>query len=192
MAVADADYCFISVEVGAYDSSGDSNVFKNSKFGKLMESNKLNIPDLSVLSIDAEGLSMPFVPAGDEAFALSEHVLRPYPNKTLKADSHIPCRSPAVLKPDSHIPCRSPAVLKPDSHIPCRNHATNLPQPYLSPASDNKRPGTPRDSRKKPTAGRSITFSSHAVRMTSACRDHATNLPLKPYSWHGRGTAWYV
>jgi hypothetical protein len=26
---------------------------------------------------------------------------------TVKADSHIPCRSPAVLKPDSHIPCRS-------------------------------------------------------------------------------------
>jgi hypothetical protein len=33
--VADADYCFISVEVGAYGSSSDSNVFKNSTFGKL-------------------------------------------------------------------------------------------------------------------------------------------------------------
>ena len=28
MAVADADYCFISVEAGAYGSSSDSNVFK--------------------------------------------------------------------------------------------------------------------------------------------------------------------
>jgi hypothetical protein len=28
----------------------------------------------------------------------------------LKADSHIPCRSPAVLKADSHIPCRFPAT----------------------------------------------------------------------------------
>jgi hypothetical protein len=34
MAVAGADYCFISVEFGAYGSSSDSNVFKNSKFGK--------------------------------------------------------------------------------------------------------------------------------------------------------------
>jgi len=82
LAVADADYCFISVEVGAYGSLSDS-VFKNSTFGKLLESNKLNIPDPRVLPSDAEGLSMPFVLVGDEAFALSEHVLRPYPNKKL-------------------------------------------------------------------------------------------------------------
>jgi len=87
--VADADYCFISVEVGAYDSSSYSNAFKNSTFGKLLESNKLNIPDPSVLPSDAEGLSMPFVLVGDEAFALSEHVLRPYPNKKLTLLKHI-------------------------------------------------------------------------------------------------------
>ena len=57
MAVADADCCFISVQFGAYASSSDSNVFKNSTFGKLLENNKLNIADPS----DAEGLSMPFV-----------------------------------------------------------------------------------------------------------------------------------
>ena len=83
IAVADADYCFISVEVGTYGSSSNSNVFKNSTFGKLLESNKLNIPDPRVLPSDAEGLSMPCVLVGDEAFALSEHVLRPYPNKKL-------------------------------------------------------------------------------------------------------------
>jgi len=58
-------------------------VFKNSTFGKLLESNKLNIPDPRVLPNDAEGLSMPFVLVDDEAFALSEHVLRSYPNKKL-------------------------------------------------------------------------------------------------------------
>jgi len=35
MTVADADYCFISVEVGAYGSSSDSNVFKNSDIWKI-------------------------------------------------------------------------------------------------------------------------------------------------------------
>jgi len=83
MAVADAGYCFISVEVGAYSSSRDSNVFKNSTFGKLLESNKLNIPDPRVLPSDAEGLSMSFVLVGDKAFTLSQHVLWPYPNKML-------------------------------------------------------------------------------------------------------------
>jgi len=81
VAVADADCCFISLEVGAYGSSSDSNVFKNSIFGKLLESNKLNTPDPMVLPSDAEGLSMPFVLVGDEAFASSEHVLRLYRNK---------------------------------------------------------------------------------------------------------------
>jgi hypothetical protein len=52
-------------------------VFKNSTFGKLLESNILNIPDPSVLPSDAEGLSMPFMLASDEAFALSQRVLRP-------------------------------------------------------------------------------------------------------------------
>jgi len=61
VAVADADYCFISVEGGACGSSSDSNVFKISTFGKLLESNKLNIPDPRVLPSDAEALSMPFV-----------------------------------------------------------------------------------------------------------------------------------
>ena len=77
----DAGYCFISVEVGAYGSSSDSNVFKKSTFGKLLESNKLDIPDPRFLPSDAEELYMPFVLVGDEAFALSEHVLRPYRNK---------------------------------------------------------------------------------------------------------------
>jgi len=60
-----------------------STVLKNSTFEKLLESNKLNIPDPRGLPSDAEGLSMSFVLVDDEAFALSEHVLRPYPNKKL-------------------------------------------------------------------------------------------------------------
>jgi hypothetical protein len=38
-----------------------------------------------------------------------------------------------TVKADSHIPCRSPAVLKTDSHIPCRSLAATLPLPSHSP-----------------------------------------------------------
>jgi hypothetical protein len=43
----------------------------------------MNIPDPTVLSSDSEGLSMPFVLMDEEAFALSEPVLRPYSNQKL-------------------------------------------------------------------------------------------------------------
>jgi hypothetical protein len=46
-------------------------VFIHSTFGKLLESNELNFPDLRVLPSEAEVLSMPFVLVGDGAFALS-------------------------------------------------------------------------------------------------------------------------
>jgi hypothetical protein len=59
-AVTDADYCLISVDIGAYGSSSDSNLFKKSTFGKLLKSNRLNIPDPRILPNDGEGLSMPF------------------------------------------------------------------------------------------------------------------------------------
>jgi len=81
MTVADTDCCTVSVEVRAYASSSDYNVFKNSTIVKLLDSNKLNIPDPRVLPSDAEVLSLPFVLVGEQAFALSEHVLRSYPNK---------------------------------------------------------------------------------------------------------------
>jgi hypothetical protein len=82
MAVADSDYSFISIEVEAYSLSSDSNVFKNSTFGKLLERNQLDMPDPRVRPND-EGICMPLVLVGDKAFALSEHVLHPYPNRNL-------------------------------------------------------------------------------------------------------------
>jgi len=45
-------------------------------FVKKLEGNHLNIPGSRPLPND-NGTSMPFVIVGDEAFALSQHVLRP-------------------------------------------------------------------------------------------------------------------
>jgi hypothetical protein len=80
LALVDANYCLILVDVGAVRKS---NVFKNSNIGRKLESNKLGIPGSRPLPNDENGKCMPFVIAGDEAFALSEHVLRPYPNRNL-------------------------------------------------------------------------------------------------------------
>ena len=84
-AVADAECCFVSVQPGACGSLSDYSVFKYRvlQIWKIMDSNKLNIPDGRVLPSDPEGLSMSFVLVGDEGFVLSEHVIWLYPNKQL-------------------------------------------------------------------------------------------------------------
>lgn len=44
MAVADANYYFINVDIGAYGSSSDSTIFKNSTFRKKLEGGQLILP----------------------------------------------------------------------------------------------------------------------------------------------------
>ncbi|XP_049954717.1 uncharacterized protein LOC126470753 [Schistocerca serialis cubense] len=83
LAVVDTDYCFTVIDVGSYGANGDSNVFKKSNFYQKLKSNQLNIPDPQKLPHDEEGEPQPFNFVGDEAFALSRHILRPYSKKNL-------------------------------------------------------------------------------------------------------------
>jgi len=89
LALVDANYCFIAVGVGAFGKSSDSNVFKKSKVGRKLQSNQLGIPGSRPLPNEENGKGMPFVVVGDEPFALSEHVLRPYPNRNLSVQQRL-------------------------------------------------------------------------------------------------------
>ena len=82
MSGADEGYRFISVEAGSYGSSSDSDVSKNSAYGILLENNKTNIPDARLMQTNYTCHLCLWV-TGDEVFALSEHVLRPYSKKHL-------------------------------------------------------------------------------------------------------------
>lgn len=83
MAVADANYSFIAIDIGGYGSSSDSTVFQNSNFGKRLERGQLSLPEPQTLPHDDNGNEFPYVFVGDEAFALSEHIMRPYPRRNL-------------------------------------------------------------------------------------------------------------
>lgn len=82
MAVVDADYLFTCIDVGAYGSSNDSNVFKKSNFGRRLAANQLHLPQNQRLPGDS-GMPMPYIFVADEAFGLSEHILRPYGQRGL-------------------------------------------------------------------------------------------------------------
>ncbi|KAL4705107.1 hypothetical protein ACJJTC_006430 [Scirpophaga incertulas] len=63
LAVADANYCFTTIDVGAYGREGDSQIFKISNFGKRLLNGTLNIPDDKVLP-NSNDEQLPFVFVG--------------------------------------------------------------------------------------------------------------------------------
>uniref|UniRef100_A0A6P7GPA1 Protein ALP1-like n=1 Tax=Diabrotica virgifera virgifera TaxID=50390 RepID=A0A6P7GPA1_DIAVI len=76
LAVCDANYCFLYVDVGAYGKSNDSSIFKESLFYKRVSEGTFNIPAPKPINLD--NTSLPYVFVGDDAFGLSKNVMCPY------------------------------------------------------------------------------------------------------------------
>ncbi|XP_073474086.1 uncharacterized protein [Aquarana catesbeiana] len=88
LAVADANYCFSYIDIGWYGSSSDSSIFQRSSFGRMLRENVLDLPQDCPLP-GTNGPPMPLVYVWDEAFALSEQLLRPYSNRCLSEEKQI-------------------------------------------------------------------------------------------------------
>lgn len=84
MAVADAYYKFIYVDVGSYRKDSDFTIFRNSLLWKNLERNSLNIPVSSL--VPGVNIPLPYAFIGDEAFGVDTHLLRPY------SGTHLPNR----------------------------------------------------------------------------------------------------
>jgi len=82
MAICDANYCFTFVDIGSFGRNCDSSVFKNCAFWKRVEDGTLPWPQPEPLP-GTDQPSLPFVIVADEAFALSDHFMRPYARKNL-------------------------------------------------------------------------------------------------------------
>ncbi|XP_070390950.1 uncharacterized protein [Dermacentor albipictus] len=81
MAIVDASYRFIMVDVGAAGWPSDGGVFKASSFGRQLVNEDLNLPVPARLP-NSNNVA-PHVFVGDEAFQLRPDFLRPYPGKYL-------------------------------------------------------------------------------------------------------------
>lgn len=82
LAIADANYKFIYIDVGAFGKDSDSTVFEGSDFYRRLYNNELNLPKAQSLPQTA-GPNMPYMFVADEAFSLSKHIMRPYTGKVL-------------------------------------------------------------------------------------------------------------
>lgn len=77
MAVADANYRFVYVDIGSYGKDCDSSVFKRSSLWTSVIDNNLEIPiETNVIGI--ENHTLPYFFVRDEGFALHKHLLRPF------------------------------------------------------------------------------------------------------------------
>ena len=68
LALCDAEYLFLYVDIGAYGKSSNSTIWKNCNLHKLLDKNELDIPNPQPIHND--GTPLPYVFIGDEAFGL--------------------------------------------------------------------------------------------------------------------------
>lgn len=87
MALVDANYKFTMINVGSFGRISDGGVLNNSPFGKLLYEKKLDLPSRRPLHENGE--PMPYVVVADEAFRLSENLLKPYPRRNLSQEKRI-------------------------------------------------------------------------------------------------------
>jgi len=89
MAVVDADYKFVAVDIGDFGSNSDGGVFRRSQLGRQLQKCEWHLPEQRPLPNDVTGKALPCVLVGDEAFPLGTHLLRPYPGRGLTEDKRI-------------------------------------------------------------------------------------------------------
>lgn len=87
LAVADADGVFLSVDVGEYGRNSDGRVLKESAFGKALFTGNLQLPE--PIPLPGESTLFPFYFAADEAFPLTNNVMKPYARRQLTNEKRI-------------------------------------------------------------------------------------------------------
>ena len=87
LAIVDADYNFLFVDVGTNGRANDSGVFGRSAISTLLENGELNIPPPQPLP--GRQRDIPFVIVGDDAFPLKNYLVKPYPNRQLDPEKRV-------------------------------------------------------------------------------------------------------
>lgn len=85
LALVDARYNFVMVDVGSLGRSSDGGIFSRSAMGKRLENGTLDIPIDNCLP--GTNIKTPYVIVGDEAFPLKTYLMRPYPGRQSNGDA---------------------------------------------------------------------------------------------------------
>ena len=89
MAVCDAHYRFLLLDVGAEGRQSDGSVFSRSAFGQALNDGTLHLPPSKPISNSSSMVSLPYCFVADEAFPLKMNIMRPYPGRGLTEDKKV-------------------------------------------------------------------------------------------------------
>ncbi|XP_011706263.1 PREDICTED: uncharacterized protein LOC105461466 [Wasmannia auropunctata] len=81
MAIVDARYRFIWVDIGDYGSMNDSGIWANTAIKQAIENKTLSVPETR--SLPNTNCPLPFSLVGDEGFPLKTYLMRPYAKRNL-------------------------------------------------------------------------------------------------------------
>lgn len=84
LAIIDANYRFVAIDVGSYGREGDAGVFAKSAMGKQITHGNFNLP--APTALPGTEMVQPFIILGDEAFTLTTTLMKPYPQEQAKND----------------------------------------------------------------------------------------------------------
>lgn len=84
LAVVNANYEFICVEVGANGRASDAGVFAQSEYKRRYDEQSLRIP--KPRQIKNASYELPYVLVGDDAFPLSSNLMKPYSRQKLEKE----------------------------------------------------------------------------------------------------------
>lgn len=87
MAIVNANYEFMMVDVGTNGRISDGGVIYHTQFWGLLQNNLLNIPESSSLPHTED--TFPYVFLGDDAFSLGVHFMKPYSREELTRNNRI-------------------------------------------------------------------------------------------------------
>jgi len=76
LAIVDANIKFIAIDVGSYGREGDAGIYLKSEMGKRINNGLFNIPEPAALPYT--DIKLPNIILGDEAFALSKNMMKPF------------------------------------------------------------------------------------------------------------------
>ncbi|CAH1999221.1 unnamed protein product [Acanthoscelides obtectus] len=77
LALVDSDYCFIFADIGCPGRINDGGVYNQSVLKQKIDTNVINLPPPSPLP--NSNTNFPYVFLADAAFALSTHIMKPFP-----------------------------------------------------------------------------------------------------------------